>query len=63
MIRKPIGITAPYRAEDDDDIQDYRRPWVGLTDEEIDNIWHNSNPTNFEAHSFARAIESAHGIK
>jgi len=21
--------------EDDDDIQDYKRPWVGLTDEEI----------------------------
>jgi hypothetical protein len=23
---------------DDDDIQDYVRPWVGLTDEEIDQI-------------------------
>ena len=23
-------------AEDDDDIQDYKKPWVGLTDEEID---------------------------
>jgi hypothetical protein len=22
--------------EEDDDIQDYKRPWVGLTDEEID---------------------------
>lgn len=22
--------------EDDDDIQDYKKPWVGLTDEEID---------------------------
>ena len=22
-------------AEDDDDIQDYKKPWVGLTDEEI----------------------------
>jgi hypothetical protein len=23
------------RIEDDDDIQDYKRPWVGLTDEDI----------------------------
>jgi hypothetical protein len=23
-------------AEDDDDIQDYKKPWVGLTDEEIE---------------------------
>lgn len=22
-------------AEDDDDIQDYKKPWVGLTDEEM----------------------------
>lgn len=35
MIRKPVGLTAPYRADDDDDIQDYKKPWVGLTDEEI----------------------------
>ena len=36
MIRKPVGLTAPHRrVDDDDDIQDYRRPWVGLTDEEI----------------------------
>ena len=34
-----------------------------LTDEQINTIWHNSNPTNFEARSFARAIEAAHGIK
>ena len=25
--------------EDDDDIQDYKRPWVGLTDEEIENCF------------------------
>ena len=24
---------------DDDDIQDYVRPWVGLTDKEIEAIW------------------------
>ena len=38
MIRKPVGLTAPYRADDDDDIQDYRRPWVGLTYEEMQEI-------------------------
>ena len=27
ILRKP-------RYEDDDDIQDYKKPWVGLTDEE-----------------------------
>jgi len=26
------------RVEDDDDIQDYKKPWVGLTDEEIKEI-------------------------
>ena len=29
---------AKARVEDDDDIQDYKRPWVGLTDEEIKHI-------------------------
>jgi hypothetical protein len=28
ILRKP-------RHEDDDDIQEYKKPWVGLTDEEI----------------------------
>ena len=32
-MRKPIGLTAPYR-EDDDDIQEYKKPWVGLTDDD-----------------------------
>lgn len=36
-MRKPIGLTAPYR-EDDDDIQDYRRPWVGLTGDEVEEV-------------------------
>ena len=25
--------------EDDDDIQDYKKPWVGLTDEEIEHAY------------------------
>ena len=32
---RPIGISVPHRrVDDDDDIQEYKRPWVGLTDEE-----------------------------
>jgi hypothetical protein len=26
-------------AEDDDDIQDYKKPWVGLTDEEVERVY------------------------
>ena len=44
--------------EEDDDIQDYKKPWVGLTDEEIDKTyWRREpfrRPTQLE---FARAIE------
>ena len=32
---RPIGISVPHRrVEEDDDIQDYVRPWRGLTDED-----------------------------
>jgi hypothetical protein len=46
--------------EEDDDIQDYKKPWVSLTDEEIDKkYWampriNKPQPTQLE---FARAIE------
>ena len=34
-----IGISIPHRrVEDDDDIQEYKKPWVGLTPSEIDEI-------------------------
>jgi hypothetical protein len=33
-VRKQVNLTAPYRA-DDDDIQDYKKPWVGLTHEQV----------------------------
>ena len=32
ILRKP-------RHEDDDDIQEYKKPWVGLTDEEVEGYW------------------------
>ncbi len=28
---------------DDDDIQDYVRPWVGLTDEEVTKLWESTD--------------------
>ena len=44
--------------DEDDDIQDYKKPWVSLTDEEIDKTyWRREpfrRPTQFE---FARDIE------
>ena len=35
---RPIGISVPHRRviDDDDDIQDYKRPWVDLRDKQID---------------------------
>jgi hypothetical protein len=33
---KRIEIEYELKAEEDDDIQDYKKPWVGLTDEEIE---------------------------
>jgi len=33
---RPIGISVPHRrVDDDDDIQEYKKPWVGLTEEEL----------------------------
>lgn len=43
---------AKMRALEDDDIQDYKKPWVGLTDEEVLSIVHYSQFNN------ARAIEA-----
>jgi hypothetical protein len=34
-----IGISVPHRkVDDDDDIQEYKKPWVGLTYEEQEEI-------------------------
>jgi hypothetical protein len=35
---KSIEIEYELKAEDDDGIQDYKKPWVGLTDEEIEEV-------------------------
>lgn len=36
---KRIEIEYELKEEDDDDIQDYKKPWVGLTEEEKKNIF------------------------
>jgi len=51
------GRTCPAKnktIEEDDDIQDYKRPWVGLTDEEISELIRATHNTG----SFVRAIEA-----
>ena len=45
------------RVEEDDDIQEYKRPWVGLTDEERNEILGSDKPS-YERH-IAQAIEQA----
>jgi hypothetical protein len=46
--------------KDDDDIQDYVRPWVGLTDEEVQTLRYKIDSTaHWTYDEFARAIEAA----
>ena len=48
------------RSEEDDDIQEYKKPWVGLTDEEIAEFAERmeaSDPTDSFWREFSRAIE------
>ena len=46
---------------EDDDIQEYKRPWVNLTNQQVTEIWHGT-PIEDEwidrVWGFARAIES-----
>jgi len=36
---KSIIIEYELKVEDDDDIQEYKKPWVGLTEDEVDEIY------------------------
>ena len=57
--RQPRGRTD--MTPDDDDIQDYMRPWVGLTDEEVSEIIDAEIGFNScwgPEETFARAIEA-----
>ena len=45
--------------DDDDDTQVYKRPWVGLTDEDIEVLFQTAADADEEVHiRFARAIEA-----
>ena len=57
-------------AEDDDDIQDYKKPWVGLTEEKVDEIytsvqeevskhWDKGGTTMFFPFTLYKALEQA----
>ena len=49
----------PIRVEDDDDIQDYKRPWVGLTNNELQPICDEYRIIfGSWAEDFAKAIEA-----
>jgi hypothetical protein len=52
MAYRPSGLTI------DDDTQEYKKPWVGLTDEEIDYIWGISPGDYEDKFAFPRAIEA-----
>jgi len=56
------AVRAAMRVEDDD-IQEYKKPWIGLTDEEIDAAWvtvawHSSKGLQELRREYARAIEA-----
>ena len=46
------------KIDEDDDIQVYQRPWVGLTDEQIDEIWDAVITPSNHIREFVRAIEA-----
>lgn len=56
---QPVPARVQYMGEDDDDdTQVYKKPWVGLTDEEIGDAyvaWDDTDGASFA--DFARAIE------
>ena len=62
MTRRAVWTTAPYRrVDDDDDIQDYKKPWVGLTDEEITELHHEIKVRlmgTYKTEDIYRAIEA-----
>lgn len=44
--------------EVDDDIQEYKKPWVGLTPEEILDMFDDTNVYGSKWLEFARAVEN-----
>jgi len=53
--KKSSAVLAKYRIDDDDDIQDYKRSWVGLTEEDFSAI-NQSCLTKLQAATSAESI-------
>ena len=51
------AVRAAMRGEDDD-IQEYKKPWVGLTEQEQGAIMENLNAYGKNLYEFARAVEA-----
>jgi hypothetical protein len=56
--RKESVRAAMLRVEEDDDIQDYKRPWIGLTDEERSELWWNMDWSGMPEHDYGKVIEA-----
>jgi hypothetical protein len=55
---KSIEIEYALKAEDDDDIQAYVKPWVGLTEDERYKLWLTTPSETEDRFAFAKAIET-----
>jgi len=52
------AVRAAMLREEDDDIQEYKKPWVGLTDEERSELWWNMDWSGMPEHDYGKAIEA-----
>jgi len=52
------SVRVAMRGVEDDDIQDYKKPWVWLTPEEILDVFDDTNVYGSKWLEFARAIEN-----
>jgi len=58
-IAKKEAVRAAMRSvEEDDDIQEYKKPWVGLTPKEILDMFDAENVYGSKWLEFARAVEA-----
>lgn len=54
--RKESVRAAMRSVEEDDDIQIYQRPWVGLTDDELFKIWVGAPSETEDRFAFVKAV-------
>ena len=54
--RKESVRAAMRRVDEDDDIQIYQRPWVGLTDDELFKIWVGAPSETEDRFAFVKAV-------